>query len=115
MRGIARRVLVFDVLEDRRVFAGLDVLVYDDPYSLRAPQGDSSPASQRLVYLDLNSDGAHQSAEPLASTDIRGIVSFRELGAGSYSVRLLGNSPSVVQTTPSEPALVGCAWLVRDA
>ena len=109
MRGIARRVLVFDVLEDRRVFAGLDVLVYDDPYSLRAPQGDSSPASQRLVYLDLNSDGAHQSAEPLASTDIRGIASFRELGAGSYSVRLLGNSPSVVQTTPSEPALVG-SW-----
>lgn len=109
MRGIARRVLVFDVLEDRRVFAGLDVLVYDDPYSLRAPQGNSSPVSQRLVYLDLNSDGAHQSAEPLASTDICGIASFRELGAGAYSVRLLGSSPSVVQTTPSEPALVG-SW-----
>jgi len=107
IRGIPRRVLVFDVLEDRRVFAGLDVLVYDDPHSLRAPQVDSSPVSQRLVYLDLNSDGAHQFAEPLASSDARGIASFRGLDAGAYSVRLLGNSPSFLQTSPSAPAPSG--------
>jgi hypothetical protein len=102
-----RRVLVYDLLEDRRVFAGLDVLVFEDPFSLRLPQDSSVPAAHRVVYLDLNADGVHQSGEPLSQTDASGIASFRELGQGAYNVRLLGNVRSVVQTTSSVPAGTG--------
>lgn len=107
VHALRRRVLVYDLLEDRRVFAGLDVLVYQDPYSFRHPQESSVPAAQRVVYLDLNADGVHQFSEPISQTDASGVASFRELGQGTYNVRLLGNTRSVVQTTPSTPAATG--------
>lgn len=107
VHALRRRVLVYDLLEDRRVFAGLDILVFEDPYSLRHPQESSVPAAQRVVYLDLNADGVHQFSEPLSQTDASGVASFRDLGRGTYNVRLLGNSRSVVQTTPSAPAATG--------
>ena len=104
------RILVFDVLEDRRLLAGLDVQIFQDPLSTRVAQPSNTPAVERVVYLDLNRDGSQQASEPLAISDIDGIARFRNLQPGSYSVRLLGNPKSLVQTTDTQPAPTG-SWL----
>jgi hypothetical protein len=101
------RYLLIDLLEDRRLMAGLDVRVFDDPFSSRAPSASSSPAAERVVYLDLNSDGNHQASEPMSISDIDGIARFRNIDPGSYVVRLLGSSKSQIQTTDTAPAPAG--------
>ncbi len=110
--SVRRRTLRFDVLEDRRLFAGMDanlrVLVFDDPLSVRTPNSSTSPAAERVVYVDLNRDGNFQSQEPWSITDQQGFATFRGLTAGNYSIRLLSQK-SVVETTSSEPAPLG-AW-----
>ncbi len=103
----SRRYLLIDPLEDRRLLAGLDVRVFDDPLSIRVPDTSSIPAAQRVVYLDLNSDGTHQASEPMSISDIDGIARFRNIDPGSYIVRLLGSSKSQIQTTNTEPAPAG--------
>jgi VCBS repeat-containing protein len=104
------RMLRFDILEERRLFAGLDgtlkVLVFDDPSSARSPGANTSPAVERVVFVDLNRDGSFQSVEPWGITDDRGVATFEGLSPGNYSVRLLGHR-SVVETTSSQPATSG--------
>lgn len=105
----ALRYLRVDLLEDRRLFAGLDVRVFEDPLSARLPDAASVPAAQRVIYLDLNADGVHQAAEPIGISDIDGIARFRNLDPGTYLVRMLGSSKSQVQTTDTQPAPAG-SW-----
>lgn len=101
------RYLLVDLLEDRRLLAGLDVRVFDDPSSRRLPDTSSIPAAERVVYLDLNADGSQQASEPISISDIDGIARFRNLDPGTYLVRLLGSSKSQVQTTDTVPAPTG--------
>ena len=101
------RYLLVDLLEDRRLLAGLDVRVFEDPLSSRLASDTSVPASERVVYLDLNSDGIQQASEPISISDIDGIARFRNLELGTYYVRLLGASKSQVQTTDTNPAAAG--------
>lgn len=104
------RSLRFDILEERRLFAGLDgtlkVFVFDDPSSVRSPGANTSPALERVVYVDLNRDGSFQSVEPWAITDDRGVATFEGLMPGNYSVRLLAHR-SLVETTSTQPAATG--------
>ncbi len=100
----ARR-LFFDVLEDRRLLAGLDVFVFDDSNGSRVFDSLNDGAlSDRAVYIDLNNDGKHSSSEPWAVSNGQGMATFSNLEPGKYSVRLLGNNKSVVQTFPTQPA-----------
>lgn len=103
----SHRYLLVDLLEDRRLLAGLDVRVFDDPFSTRLPEVNSVPVAERVVYLDINSDGVQQSAEPIGISDIDGIARFRNLDPGTYLVRLLGSTKSQVQTTDTQPAATG--------
>ena len=103
------RYLVVDILEDRRLLAGLDVHVFEDPLSSRLPGDTSVPASERVVYLDINADGTQQASEPIGISDFDGIARFRNLEQGTYYVRLLGSSKSQVQTTDTVPAAAG-SW-----
>ncbi|NBO65562.1 MAG: hypothetical protein EBU88_12110 [Acidobacteria bacterium] len=105
-----QRYLLVDQLEDRRLLAGLDVRVFDDPLSTRTASPSSLPAAQRVVYLDLNADGTQQASEPLSISDIDGIARFRNIDPGTYLVRLLGSSKSQLQTTDTEPAPAG-SWI----
>jgi hypothetical protein len=108
--SVRKRTLQFDVLEDRRLFAGMDanlrVLVFQDPLSVRTPNLATSPAAERVVFVDLNRDGNFQSQEPWSITDQQGFATFRGLANGSYSIRLLSQQ-SVVETTSSAPAPLG--------
>ena len=96
-----RRCLIIDLLEQRRLFAGLDVRIFEDPLSSRTLEPHNSPAIERVVFLDLNADGAQQ------ASDLDGIARFRNLQSGSYLVRLLGASKSQLQTTDTQPAPTG--------
>ena len=102
-----RRCLIIDLLEQRRLFAGLDVRIFEDPLSSRTLEPNSSPAIERVVFLDLNADGAQQASEPISISDLDGIARFRNLQSGSYLVRLLGASKSQLQTTDTQPAPTG--------
>lgn len=106
------RKLRFDVLEERRLLAGLDggtlkVLVFEDSLSARAPSEATTPAAERVVYLDLNDDGLYQYREPWSVTDAEGFATFNGLSAGRYSVRLLSNNRNSVETTSLQPATTG--------
>jgi hypothetical protein len=101
------RRLIIDLLEQRRLFAGLDVRIFEDPRSSRSLESNSSPAIERVVFLDLNADGAQQASEPISISDLDGIARFRNLQSGSYLVRLLGSSKSQLQTTDTQPAPTG--------
>ncbi len=104
------RKLCFDVLEDRRLLAGIDVFVFDDLDGSRAFNANQDGAlSDRAVYVDLNNDGKLSSAEPWTTSDSNGIAKFPNLEPGDYTVRLLGNNRSIVQTFPTRPADQG-SW-----
>jgi hypothetical protein len=104
------RILRFDRLEDRRLMAGLDVFVFDDPISSRQLSNGSSPAAEKVVYVDLNADGVQEANEPLGVTDKNGLVRFSDLQPGSYLIRLLGQNRTLAQTTQTTAAPTG-AWL----
>ncbi len=104
------RKLCFDVLEDRRLLAGIDVFVFDDLDGSRSFDANKDGAlSDRAVYVDLNNDGKLGSSEPWTTSDSKGIANFPNLEPGDYTVRLLGNNRSIVQTFPTRPADQG-AW-----
>ena len=105
----SHRYLLVDLLEDRRLLAGLDVRVFEDPLSIRTPTTSSIPAAERIVYLDLNADGNQQASEPMSISDIDGIARFRNIDPGAVMVRLLGASKSQIQTTDTQAAPAG-SW-----
>jgi len=90
--------------------AGLEVLVFDDWNSTRQSTSSTPALPDKVVYVDFNSDGVQQANEPIGITDAKGIARFSGLQPGDYSVRLLGESKTLVQTTDSLPASRG-TWL----
>ena len=105
------RVLRFDILEDRRLLAGIEVFVFDDLDGSRSFDAiKDNSLSDRAVYVDLNKDGELGSSEPWSVSDSKGVARFPNLESGEYTVRLLGNNKSVVQTSPTLPADQG-AWI----
>ncbi len=102
------RKLRFDILEDRRLLAGIDVFVFDDSDGSRYFNSSNDVAlSDRAVYVDLDNNGKFASSEPWTVSDSRGIARFPNLEPGLYSVRLLGTNNTVVQTFPTSPANQG--------
>ena len=99
------RKLRFDILEDRRLLAGVDVFVFEDLDASRFydPTKDGA-LSDRAVYVDLNNDGKLNASESWAVSDRNGVASFPNLEPGIYKVRLLGSNKSVEQTFPTRPA-----------
>lgn len=90
--------------------AGLEVFVFEDALSARQVSSQSVPTPEKVVYVDLNADGNHQSSEPLSVTDSSGLARFSNLQPGSYLVRMLGQNQSVAQTTNTTPAPSG-TWI----
>ena len=99
------RKLRFDVLEDRRLLAGIDVFVFEDLDASRFYDGSKDGSlADRAVYVDLNNDGNLNASEPWAVSNPNGVASFPSLEVGVYTVRLLGSNKSVEQTFPTRPA-----------
>ncbi len=110
-RARTRRKLRFDVLEDRRLLAGIDVFVFDDLNGSGVfDAGKDGSLSDRAVYIDLNDDGNFNASEPWTTSDNNGVAKFPNLESGEYSVRLLGSNKSVLQTFPTLPADHG-SWV----
>ena len=108
--GRSPRKLRFDVLEDRRLLAGIEVFVFDDLNGSGAFDSSRDGAlSDRAVYIDLNNDGVFNSSEPWTTSDSSGVAKFPNMDSGTYSVRLLGSNKSVLQTFPTRPADQG-SW-----
>jgi len=99
------RQLRFDILEDRRLLAGLDVFIFDDVDGSRDFDfAKDGTLADRAVYIDLNNDGKLSGSEPWATSDINGYARFSNLESGNYSVRLVGTNKSIVQTVPTQSA-----------
>jgi hypothetical protein len=104
--------LVLEPLEARRLLAGLQVSVYlDQDHSRNFDPATDRAAPNRLVYVDLNANGRHDSNEPLAITDPHGSAFFADLEMGNYSVGLLTNSALQQQI---EPVALGVPELVTS-
>ncbi len=96
--------LSLEHLEHRRLMAGLNVLVFNDQDGSRSltPSVDA-PASNRLVYVDLNRDFTFDEGEPLAVSGEDGFARFPGLAAGDYLIGLAANSAAQVLTTSVVP------------
>jgi hypothetical protein len=98
----------FDLLEERRLLAGIDVLVFQDVnQSGDVDAANEAGASGRVLFLDSNLNGSHDALEPVAISNSDGVASFRNLRPGRYAVSLLGQSIVSDQTTPVLPAVQG--------
>ena len=85
--------LRLEPLEARRLLAGLQVSVFVDQDGSRTyDAATDSAAGNRLVFIDLNSDGAHSQGEPLQVTSEDGTAFFDGLEVGDYTLGLLSNS-----------------------
>lgn len=95
----------FDLLEERRLLAGIDVFVFqDDVQSSVVDSANGEGVSGRVLFLDLNLNGDHDTREPIAISNSDGLASFRDLPAGRYSVSLLGQSFDSDQVSSSPSA-----------
>lgn len=105
----------FDLLEERRLLAGIDVLVFQDTnYSRGADAANEAGVSGRVLFLDSNLNGAHDPREPVAISNSDGVASFRNVPAGRHAVSLLGRNESSLQTWPVSPAAQG-EWTTLSA
>jgi hypothetical protein len=106
--------LVLETLEPRRLLAGVNVSVYIDHNGSRGYEPSiDRVAPNRLVFVDLNANGAFDAGEPVAPTDRNGIASFRDLGAGTFHFGLVTNPDQQTQTAPVGVAARGS--LLTDA
>ncbi len=97
--------LRIEPLEARRLLAGIQVSVYIDQDNSRSfdPATDAA-APNRLVYVDLNTNGTREPNEPVAVTDEAGNAFFADLGIGDYSIGLITNPFTQPQTEPTRIA-----------
>ncbi|WP_153557365.1 dockerin type I domain-containing protein [Roseimaritima sediminicola] len=99
-RLASRRVLRMERLCDRRVLATISGMVFEDANQSQRQDADESGLEDRIVYLDLNQDGAPNLGEPLQRTDDGGGFQFSGLAPGEYVVRLFNGTQSQRQTSP---------------
>jgi hypothetical protein len=103
-RSTRTRTLQLDLLEDRRLLAGIELFVFGDVDGSRTANSENGIAGQ-VAFIDLNRDSRHSRGEPIAITNTDGIASFSGVEPGVYSIRLLGSNRSIEQTTPIRPGL----------
>jgi hypothetical protein len=92
-RSTRTRRLQLDLLEDRRLLAGIELFVFGDVDGSRTANSENGIAGQ-VAFIDLNRDSRHSLGEPIAITNTDGIASFSGVEPGVYSIRLLGSNRS---------------------
>ncbi len=89
------RALQFDTLEDRRLMAGLNIMVFEDVNDNDIFDSNTdAQLSDRVFYLDSNRNGRMETDETFAVSDASGLLNFSNLGIGEHSLRSL-SEPSV--------------------
>lgn len=106
------RKLAFDCLEPRRLFAGLQVFVYNDlDESGTANTPDEVGMNRQVAYLDSNKDGTLNSNEQFQLTDAEGLANFTSIPSGVLSFRVLGAVQSfyIDTSNPAAPSKISLA------
>ncbi len=94
------RPLQFDSLEDRRLLAGLNVLVFDDVNgSLSYEAKQDKVVADRVVFVDLNLDSVLNANEPFGISGADGYVHLTGLKRGLAQLTVLGQPSATVQLT----------------
>lgn len=105
--SLKRRLLRFELLDQRRVLASITGQVFHDAdLSLRKGESESGLVD-RVVYLDLNNNSEVDHGEPLRLTDADGRFEFADLAPGDYVVRLFNGTESQHQNFPFVPESYG--------
>lgn len=71
------------------VTGGITGTVFTDANANYTQDSAEAGRAGEIVYLDLNSNDAHDEGEPTATTDIAGGYAFDDLAPGTYRVRLM--------------------------
>lgn len=112
--ALKRRLLKFELLDERRVLASIAGQVFHDAdLSLRKEDAEVG-LQNRVVYLDLNDNETVDRGEPVQLTDAEGRFEFTDLAIGDYVVRLFNGTASQHQTVPFKPELEGTELFVSD-
>ncbi len=98
-----RRRLCVEHLGDRRVFAAISGMVFEDVNGSLLQDNGESGAASRLVFLDTNSNNRLDGNEATALSALDGAFRFDGLADGNYSVRLFNGTLSQRQTFPIQP------------
>lgn len=98
--SLKRRLLRFELLDQRRVLASITGQVFHD-MDLSLRKDDSEPGLvDRVVYLDLNNNAEVDRGEPIQLTEADGRFEFSDLAVGEYVVRLFNGTDSQRQNFP---------------
>lgn len=110
-----RRLLNFELLDQRRVLASITGQVFGDlDQSFRVNDAEVG-LENRVVYIDLNDNSEVDLHEPLQLTGADGRFVFDDLPAGDYVVRLFNGTVSQHQNFPFLPESFGEEILTPDA
>ena len=101
-RVLLRRRMLVERLNERCVLATITGLVFEDANQSYQQDAAEQSLPQRLVYLDLDQNGALDSGEPTSIGDDRGNFFFTGLDDGDYDLRLYDGSVSQTQVFPTD-------------
>src|SRR5262245_26482561 len=76
-----------ETLESPRLMSSISGIVFSDDNADGALDAADTVLANRKMYLDLDMDGAKDSAEPVATSNASGLFTFDGLAAGNYRVR----------------------------
>ncbi len=87
-------------LDDRRVFAAITGIVFEDMNQSFFRDSGEPAAASRLIFLDTNANATLDVGEPLTVAGGDGAFSFQGLADGSYEVRVFDGTTTQQQTFP---------------
>ena len=99
-RLMLRRRLRVERLAERRVLATVTGLVFEDANLSFRQDAQESTLNNRLVYLDLNTNGTIDTGEPFAQS-IDGSFAIPNVSDGVYDLRLYNGTDSQKQVFPT--------------
>jgi VCBS repeat-containing protein len=105
-RQLQRRSLRVELLEPRRVLAQISGLVFVDDNGDGVAGQLEAPLANRLVYLDLNTNGQPDPSDRISVTGADGQFEFNDLEPGDYVISLFDGTQRQTQTFPIEGAQV---------
>ncbi len=108
-RRAARRRLIFQKLDERRVLASITGVVFDDANDSSVREAAEVGAAGRLVFIDDNVNESLDAGERYVQSDSDGRFRFDSVPVGDHRVVLFGGGRSQVQTTPVAAGVISSA------
>ncbi|TWU42410.1 dockerin type I domain-containing protein [Novipirellula artificiosorum] len=114
-RADVKRRLSVEHLDQRRVLAAITGAVFHDAdHSFRQEAGEMS-LPNRVVYIDVNDNGAIDRGEQYAIADESGQFLFENVGDGNYPIRLFNGTQTQRQIFPVEATIPAASIDIANA